>query len=77
MFGKSKKSKNYKFKNLRPYAWNKVVGNVKKFRTVFDRWEINYLSAELEFYNKLFDEKDWKAELSLRAYTLEDGVKTT
>ena len=77
MFGKSKKSKNYKFKYLRPYLWSKVVGNIKQYRTVFDRWEIMYLSAELAFYNKLFDEKDWKAELTLKAYTLEDGVKTT
>ncbi len=76
LFG-NKKSKNYKFKYLRPYLWSKVVGNIKQYRTVFDRWEIMYLSAELAFYNKLFDEKDWKAELTLKAYTLEDGVKTT
>jgi SpoVK/Ycf46/Vps4 family AAA+-type ATPase len=77
MFGKSKKEKNYKFRQLRPYSWSKVVGNVKKYRMVFDRWEINYLSVELAFYNKLFDEKDWQAEITVKAFTIEEGVKTT
>ncbi|MCF6171302.1 MAG: AAA family ATPase [Bacteroidales bacterium] len=77
MFGKSKKTKHYKFKSLRPYSWSKVVGDVKKYRTVFDRWEINYLSVELAFYNKLFDEKDWQAEVTVKAFSVEDGLKTT
>ena len=67
MFGKDK-SKNYKFKSLKPYSWSKVVGNIKKFRKVYDRWEINYLSVELSFYNKQFDESDWKANVTVKAF---------
>ncbi len=76
MLGK-KKNKNYKFKSLHPYSWSRVVSNVKKFRKVYDRLELNYLSVELEFYNKLFDEKDWEANIVLKAFTVDDGKNTT
>ena len=76
MFGKDKNTKNFKFKSLRPYSWSRVVGKVKKYRKVYDRWEINYLSVELAFYNKLFDEKDWKANVSIKAFTVDEGKKT-
>jgi SpoVK/Ycf46/Vps4 family AAA+-type ATPase len=77
MFGKSKKTDNFKFKSLQPYSWGKVIAGKKKFRKVFDRWEISYLSVELAFYNKLFDEEDWTAHITVKAYTLEKGEKTT
>ena len=38
--------------------------------------EINYLSVELAFYNKLFDEKDWTADITLKAFTVDDDKKT-
>ncbi len=76
MFGKSKKSKNYKFKSLRTYSWSKVVSNKKKFRKLYDRWELTYLSVELAFYNKLFDEENWQTEIVLKAYSVEDGEKS-
>lgn len=77
MFGKSKNASNYKFKSLRTYSWSKQMGSIKKFRKVFERREINYLSMELAFYNKRFDEKDWKAEICVKAFTMDDGKKTT
>lgn len=76
MFGKSKKSKNYKFKSLRAYSWSKVVNNKKKFRKLYDRWELSYLSVELAFYNKLFDEENWNTEIVLKAYSVENGEKS-
>jgi hypothetical protein len=30
-------------------------------RTVYDKSELTYVSAELAFYNKLFDQSDWEA----------------
>jgi len=69
--------KNYKFKSLKPYSWSKAYGKIKKFRKVYDRWEINYLSVELSFYNKLFDEKDWTVKVTLKAHSVEEGQKTT
>jgi SpoVK/Ycf46/Vps4 family AAA+-type ATPase len=71
---KPKDSINYKFKSLKTYAWDRVVGNKFKFRSVFDRIEIGYLSAEFSFYNKLFDEKDWKATLSIRGVAIDGAV---
>jgi len=77
MFGKKKQTNNFKFKSLKPYSRGKVLADKKKFRKVFDRWEISYLSVELSFYNKLFDENDWTANITIKAYTLEKGGKTT
>ncbi len=71
---KSKQTKNYKFKSLKAYAWDRAIGNSFKFRTVFDRNEISYLSAEFTFYNKLFDEKDWNAAISIRGVALDGTV---
>ncbi|MDP2724596.1 MAG: AAA family ATPase [Bacteroidales bacterium] len=73
LFGKSKDGKNYKFKSLQSYAWDRAMGNKRKFRKVFDKNEITYLSTELAFYNKLFDENDWQAEIHLRAVKMNGG----
>lgn len=66
-----KESDNYKFKSLRTYAWDRAMGNNFKFRSLFDRNEINYLSTEFSFYNILFDEQDWKAKINIRAVALD------
>ncbi len=76
MFSKDKADKKYKFKSLQAYSWSKAFGNVKKYRKLFEKMEINYLSAELAFYNKLFDEEDWTAKISLKAFTLDNDKKT-
>ncbi len=74
LFGKSKDSGNFKFKSLQSYAWDRAMGSKRKFRKVFDKNEINYLSVELAFYNKLFDEDDWETTIKLRAVPI-DGKK--
>lgn len=74
IFSKNKSGKNYKFNSLNVYAWDRSVGGKKKFRRLFERSELNYLSAELSIYNKLFDEKDWEAEIILIANKI-DGEK--
>lgn len=71
---KSKKDKNFKFKSLKSYAWDRVIGNNFKFRTVFDKSEINYLSTEFTFYNKLFDEQDWEAKIAIRGFAVDGNV---
>jgi len=75
LFGKSKDGGNFKFKSLQSYAWDRAMGSRRKFRKVFDKNEINYLSVELAFYNKLFDEDDWDATINLRAVSM-NGSKT-
>jgi SpoVK/Ycf46/Vps4 family AAA+-type ATPase len=76
MWFTKKKENPYKFKSLKTYAWDKTINNTRKYRKVFDRKEINYLSVALELYNKFFDEKDWKATITFTAYSLENGKKT-
>jgi SpoVK/Ycf46/Vps4 family AAA+-type ATPase len=66
LFRKSKDTRNYKLKSIQTYAWDRVFGSNKKFRKVFDKNEINYLGTEIAFYNKLFDEEDWKASVQAR-----------
>ena len=58
----------YKFKSLLTYASDEWMANsTKKYRTVFDRAETTYIRCELAFYNKLFDEEDWKCKVTLKA----------
>lgn len=43
-----------------------MVNNQKRYRTVFDKAEIDYIRIELAIYNKLFDEEDWNAKVNLK-----------
>ncbi len=73
IFNKNKSEKNYKLKELGVYAWDRSVGTKKKFRKLFEKAELNYLSTELCIYNKLFDEENWSMEIMLVAHKLENG----
>ncbi|MBU2650938.1 MAG: AAA family ATPase [Bacteroidetes bacterium] len=66
---------NYKFKSLQAFNWDTPVNKKKKYRQVFDRWELTYLGVELAFFNKKFDESDWEAKFSFKAFTLHNGEK--
>ena len=68
--------KNYKFKTLRVFASDEWLANrSREYRTVFDRSETTYISAEIAFYNKLFDEQDWETTVTLKAFSHIDGKK--
>lgn len=61
----------FKFKDLKIYGSSEwLAGKRKKYRRVFDRLEATYVYAELSFYNKFFDEKDWNIKVNLKAYAL-------
>jgi SpoVK/Ycf46/Vps4 family AAA+-type ATPase len=45
-------------------------GATKKYRSVFEREEVNYLRVEFAFYNKLFDEADWECKIELKAFEI-------
>lgn len=69
--------KNYKFKSLKVFGSDEWLANRKReYRSVFDESELSYLSAEFAFYNKRFDEKEWDAQISLRAYSLQGEERT-
>lgn len=66
----------FKFKELKVYASTEwLADNKKKYRQVFDRYEVAYIYAEISFYNKLFDQEDWDIEVNLRCYSLKKGRK--
>jgi SpoVK/Ycf46/Vps4 family AAA+-type ATPase len=68
--------KNYKFKTLRVFASDEWLANrSREYRSVFDRTETTYISAEIAFYNKLFDEQDWETTVTLKAFSHLDGKK--
>jgi SpoVK/Ycf46/Vps4 family AAA+-type ATPase len=71
LFSKSKSESNYKFNSLKTYAWDRTIAGKKKFRRVFEKSELTYLSVELSLFNKLFDEEDWEAEIHLIANKIE------
>ncbi len=74
----NKTSDKFKFKSLKVYSSEEWMQNsTKKYRTVYDKAETTYLSAEFSFYNKLFDEQDWEANVCLKAYSLGEGDKRT
>ena len=73
IFRRNNNEQNFRLKNFQTYAWDRAMGSKRKFRKLFDRSELNYLSAELSIYNKLFDEKDWDAEIEMVANKLEDN----
>jgi len=68
--------KNYKFKSLKVFASDEWLANrTREYRTVFDRMETTYISGELAFYNKLFDERDWECLVTMKAYSHINGEK--
>lgn len=59
--------KKFKFKSLLTFCNNEwMVNNLKRYRTVFDKSEIDYARCELALFNKLFDEEDWSAKVNLK-----------
>ncbi len=68
--------KNYKFKTLKIFASDEWLANrTREYRTVYDKSELTYVSAELAFYNKLFDESDWDAHIRIKAFAHTGGEK--
>lgn len=61
-----------KVKDLNVFISPQILADgSRKYRTIFDEQEIKYIFAEFSFFNKLFDEKEWNAEISLKAYKIE------
>jgi len=55
--------------------WDRTVGGKKKFRRLFERAELNYVSVELSIYNKLFDEDDWEADIKIILNKIDENKK--
>ncbi len=62
----------YKFKELKIYESPEYLAdNMKNYRTVFDKSELSYVYAELSFYNKWLDKKNWTANVLFKVYQVE------
>jgi len=69
-------TKPYKFRELKAYASTEwLADNKKKYRQVYDRQEAAYVYAELSFYNKLFDIRNWDVEVTLRCLSMKRAGK--
>ncbi len=65
---------NFKLKSLKVFGSKEnLYFNVKKYRKVFDESESRYIYCELAFYNKLFDEKEWKAKVNYVCKNIHTG----
>ena len=73
IFSRNKNKNNFKFNSLSVYAWDRAKNDKKKFRRLFESSELNYLAAEFSFYNKLFDESDWEAEIKMLVNNLDNS----
>jgi SpoVK/Ycf46/Vps4 family AAA+-type ATPase len=61
----------FKFRELKAYSSTEwLADNKKKYRQVFDRYEVSYIYAELSFHNKNFDCDDWEIDVELRCYAM-------
>jgi len=66
----------YKFKSLQVYGSDEWMANsTKKYRTVFDKAETTYIRCEFAFYNKLFDEENWKCKVTLKAFDISSNKR--
>lgn len=69
--GAEKTLANLKFKSINIYSSDEWMQNsTKKYRTVFDTAEAAYISAEFSFFNKKFDEEEWSAVITLKAFSI-------
>jgi hypothetical protein len=58
-----------KFREIKVHASDEwMADGTKKYRQVYDRFETTHIRVELSFYNKLFDEEDWEANIVLKCF---------
>lgn len=68
MAKKNEEKKRFKFKEMKVYgSLENFFGNQKNYRIVFDESEVCYVNVELQLFNILFDEEEWKAKVKIKA----------
>jgi SpoVK/Ycf46/Vps4 family AAA+-type ATPase len=64
-----KQEDNFKFRELKTYASTEwLASDVKKYRRVYDRYDVGYIYAEFSIYNLRFKESNWTARIDLVCY---------
>lgn len=60
---------NYKFKSLKSYSSTEwLAHDSKKYRRVFERYDLTYVYAELSLYNLQYKKENWTAKIDLICY---------
>jgi AAA+ superfamily predicted ATPase len=59
----------YKARAIKSHASDEwMADGTKKYRRVYDRFETTFMRVEFSFFNKLFDEEDWDANVRLKCF---------
>jgi hypothetical protein len=59
----------FKFKEMKVHSSDEWMADAtKKYRQVYDRHETSFMRVELSFFNKLFDEEEWEADIALKCF---------
>jgi len=68
---------NYKFRDMKVYSSDEwMADGTKKYRQVYDRSETTHMRVELSFFNKLFDEDEWEAAITLKCFFVTGSQQT-
>jgi SpoVK/Ycf46/Vps4 family AAA+-type ATPase len=60
---------NYKVRDLKFYASDdKLAGDERNYRSVYEQGEVSYIWAEFSIHNKLFDTRNWIIDCRLLAF---------
>jgi SpoVK/Ycf46/Vps4 family AAA+-type ATPase len=63
----AKKNKNFLFRNIKLYGSTEwLANNQKKYRTVYDVSDVQYIYCELSLFNLQFSREDWELDLQLK-----------
>ncbi len=67
---------NYKFREMKMHASDEWMADAtKKYRRVFDRYEITYMYVEFSVFNKLFDEAEWEGSFRTKCFSINGSQK--
>ncbi|MFC1850970.1 AAA family ATPase [candidate division CSSED10-310 bacterium] len=65
----TKPSEHYKFRAIKVFGSTESLANQeKRYQVVYEESVSTYIYCEFSFYNKLFDEKDWKTKITLKCF---------
>ncbi|CAN5500694.1 hypothetical protein BH10BAC4_BH10BAC4_09580 [soil metagenome] len=57
----------YKFREIKVHSSDEwMADGTKKYRQVYDRYETTHMRVEFSFFNKLFDEEEWDASITMK-----------
>lgn len=66
----------YKYKDIKVHSSDEwMADSKKKYRRVYDRYETTYMRVEFSFFNKLFDEGEWEAAVTIKCFAINGTEK--